>query len=94
MGYFGQPTSLLSGSVTRQDGSHATLPTVMKVKPGTGKDQITVVTLRREHKIRGGSVVGPGMVALWTTDPYSIIGRSRTGMNWDKTHIVNFNHPY
>ena len=63
-------------SVTRQDGSQATLPTVMKVKPGTGKDQITVVTLRREHKVRGGSVVGPGMVALWTTDPFAKLSSS------------------
>ena len=34
------------------------------------------------------------MVALWTTDPFSLFGRSREGVNWDKTHIVNFNQPY
>ena len=81
-------------SVTRQDGSHVTLPTVMRVKPRTGKDEITVVTLRRQYKVGEGIKVGPGMVALWTTDPFSLFGRSREGVNWDKTHIVNFNHPY
>ena len=81
-------------SVTSIDGSHINLPTVMRVKPGTGTNQITVVTLKRQHKVGGGSIVGPGLCALWTTDPFSIIGRSRTGVNWDKSHIVNFNHPY
>ena len=85
-------------SVTGEDGSITNLPTVMRVRPCTGIDQIKVVTLNREHKIRGGSVVGPGMVALWTTDPFSVIGQSRTLANpcgdWDKSHIVNYDHPY
>ena len=81
-------------SVTSVDGSRINLPTVMRVRPGTGKNQITVVTLKRQHKVGGGSKVGPGLCALWTTDPLSIIGRSRIGVDWDKSHIVNFNHPY
>lgn len=81
-------------TVTKPDGSFVHLPTVMRVKPRTGINQIKVVTFRKETKIKGGSLVGPGMVALWTTDPFSIIGKSRTWDDWDKTHIVNFNHPY
>ena len=92
-------------SVTGEDGSITNLPTVMRVRPWTGIDQVKVVTLNREHKIRGGSVVGPGMVALWTTDPFSVIGQSRTWTcknqtcgktcgDWDKSHIVNYDHPY
>lgn len=81
-------------SVTRNDGSKLLLPTVMRVRPRSGIDQIAVVNIKKETKVKGGSVVGPGMVALWTTDPFSTIGKSRTWDTWDKTHIVNFNHPY
>ena len=90
-----------NASVTGEDGSITHLPTVMRVRPWTGINQVKVVTLKREHKIRGGAVVGPGMVALWTTDPFSVIGSSRTWVgktptfgDWDKSHIVNYDHPY
>ena len=90
-----------NASVTGEDGSITHLPTVMRVRPWTGINQVKVVTLKREHKIRGGAVVGPGMVDLWTTEPFSVIGSSRTWVgktptfgDWDKSHIVNYDHPY
>ena len=51
-------------SVTRNDGSAFLLPTVMRVRPRSGIDQIVVVTIKKETKVKGGSIVGPGMVAL------------------------------
>ena len=90
-----------SASFTGEDGIKTQLPTVMRVKPFTGINQIKVVKLKKETKVRGGAVVGPGMVALWTTDPFTAVGQSRTeiGKNpfwgdWDKSHIVNYDHPY
>ena len=90
-----------TASFTEEDGSRIDLPTLMKVRPWTGINQIKVVTLKKETKVRGGAVVGPGMVALWTTDSFSVIGASRTWVgktptfgDWDKSHIVNYDHPY
>ena len=91
-----------SASFTGEDGIKTQLPTVMRVKPFTGINQLKVVTLKKETKVRGGAVLPSGqMVALWTTDPFSVVGQSRTDIgknqfwgDWDKSHIVNYDHPY
>ena len=42
------------------------------------------------------SVVGPGTLCLWTTDPFSQVGQRGIwgDHQCDISHIINFNHPY